>query len=203
MEIFQRNSSAVVGALASSIKKQGAHGGVLPCALHSLSQNSSFFLRQLLCKLCIVAPPKLPWAAKDKLCCFSLVWNINVEQLSPECVFSGGLCTLASLGVLGPGRTWGLLCALGARCTCWGTKLVQLLRSWLCPLRHFCFSVVKGAWSPSFLVVASVGLLSMKISPAICWRLCCVFAEGTGMVKPLEGAEKLRFVLLDSGTFCE
>jgi len=56
-EFFQRDDSAVVGALALSIKKQGAYGGVLPCALNS--QNSSFFLRQLLCKLCIVPSPKL------------------------------------------------------------------------------------------------------------------------------------------------
>lgn len=47
MDIFQRNPSAALGALASSIKKQGAHGGVLPCAPNSLSPDSSFFLRQL------------------------------------------------------------------------------------------------------------------------------------------------------------
>lgn len=65
------------------------------------------------------------------------------------------------------------------------------------------FSVAKEAWSPLFCVVVSVGLLSVETSPAFCWRLCCVFAEGTGMVKHPEAAEKLRFVLLDSGTFCE
>lgn len=48
MEIFQRNLSAALGALASSIKKRGAHRGVLPCAPNSLSPDSLFFLRQFL-----------------------------------------------------------------------------------------------------------------------------------------------------------
>lgn len=33
------------------------------------------------------------------------------------------------------------------------------------------FSDMKGAWSPSFLVLASVGLLSRTGSPTFCWRL--------------------------------
>lgn len=30
-----------------------------------------------------------------------------------------------------------------------------------------------------------------------------IFGEGIGMVKHLEGTEKVRFVMLDSGTFSE
>lgn len=41
VEILQRNGCVVVGARASILKEQAAHGGMLPCALNSLSQNLS------------------------------------------------------------------------------------------------------------------------------------------------------------------
>lgn len=199
VEAFQRNGSA---SGWSPVLKHGERGrpwwGLLSCALNSLSPNSSFFLRQLLCKFCIVAPPKLHWAAKDKLCCLSLGWNINAEQLSPECVFTGGLCTL---DVLWPVHTWGSLCAPVARCGCWGTELVQLLRAMSSLPFLLCSQTWREHGAHRFLCLLQWAYSAGQDLPLFVEG--CDFAEDTGIVKHLERAEKLRFVLLGGGTFCE
>lgn len=151
--------------------------------LCSLSQNLSFLGSSCrTCRLCTGASPKLQQIAKDEFCCFSFVWNINSEQLSlvSSLVPLGypWLCTWGSLELM-RNQTWAVRSQQGSRCR---------FRS-----------VPKGAGSPRLCSgAAQDGNISCcLLEPGLC------LAEGTGIVKHLEAAEKWRFVLLDRGTFCE
>lgn len=171
---------------------------MLPCILDHFSPNLPFFLRQFLLKF-----------TEQLLACNTR--GKSVTSLLWVCL-QWRLVRLGLLGILGfTAGTWGcwgllggsgLLWAAGAHFfTYWGTKLVQLLRFF--PLCHFYFAVCGERSMEPVIFTAFRGVIQHKTFPAIHWRLCCLYAEGTGIIKPLERAEKVRFVLLDSGAFCE
>lgn len=139
------------------LKKQGAHGVTLPCALNCLFQKLSFLVGSSCrpCRLC-TEPSKFHWAAKDKLCCFSLVRNIKSEQYK----FSLGSSLVA--------------------CASWVSLAVHLglVRNQTTPgaegppVLTLPF-LLRAQWGEHGALSPSV-LLKMKISPAFCWRLSCV-----------------------------
>lgn len=133
------------------LKEKGTHGITLPCALNCLFQKLSFLGSSCrACRLC-TEPSKLPWAVKDKLCTFSLLWNINSEYYK--------LSSVPSL----------------VACASWVSLAVHLglVRNQIIPgaerppvltLPFHVQGGEHGALHPSVL-------LRMKISPAFCWRL--------------------------------